>query len=103
MSDLNVDAAVLVCPKCGKGKEVCTFCFNQDWTVFQMICDCGLVADGEHTIPCEVVMDERAHAALKSDPRLDAEAEHKGHRTPSGEWTEEDDVLVGELLNEDET
>ena len=101
MSELNVDNEVLICPKCDKGREVCTFCWNLDWTTFKQICDCGLKASGEHTIPCEIVLDERAHAALFSDPRLDAEAEHGGHQGNS-EWTEDDDALLGELLGEEE-
>lgn len=103
MSDYVVDNEVLICPKCDKGREVCTLCWNQDWAVFKQICHCGLRACGEHTIPCESVLDDGAHEALLSSPRLDAEAEHGGrHALPSGGWTEEDDALVGELLAEED-
>jgi len=100
MSDYAVDSEVLICPKCDKGREVCTLCWNQDWTIFKQICHCGLVQDGEHTIPCEMVTDEQAHATLQSSPRLDAEAERGWHRLISEGWSEADDALVGELLAE---
>ena len=98
MSDMAVDDTVLICPKCEKGREVCTMCWNLDWLVFKQICNCGLYRHGEHKIPCEVVRDEEAHAALFADPRLEAEADHRG-RKPAGAWTDEDDALLGELLD----
>jgi hypothetical protein len=111
----SVDNQLLVCPKCDQGREVCTFCWFQDWTVFKSICDCGLVDQGEHTIPCEVVGDEEAHANLRSDPRLDAEAERGGESSDpvhinlaelasqpdvmeAETWTSNDDAMVEEFL-----
>jgi len=102
MAELNVDDRVLVCERCGNGREVCTFCKGQDWTVFKTICDCGLFRVGYHTIPCSIVLDEAAHTALGAHPVTDAEAEHGGHVMPSeGEWTDADDEALQELLDDD--
>jgi hypothetical protein len=93
---MELDDAILICDRCGHGREVCTFCAPQEWTVFKMICNCGLYEHGEHRIDCEIVRDEAAHAAYGAHAVTDAETEH-GQQTV---WSKADDEALEELLGE---
>lgn len=42
------------CIKCGKGREICMYCCDDD--TWDLLCDCGLVDFGEHLISCTIVV-----------------------------------------------
>src|SRR5262245_52378827 len=112
MPDLiGPDDVPLICERCGHGREACTFCSCQHYVVFKMICDCGLLEHGVHTIDCEIVGDEARHAQLSGGwARLQAEQEvplqTRGTPRPVdwgpyiAGWTEADDEAWKELLDD---